>query len=510
MSHTGTALRLSASNYLTLFFKIIITIVLTRQMFLQLTHQDYGFWVLLWSIFGYSVLLDFGLGTALQKATSEAIVKQHWMEFNKQASTIVGNYVLLAFVIAVATVIAAPVLEKLFVLNDGSGDSSLQRTFIVFGIGTALLFPLGIFSEVLRGAQLIHVRNAIELCRELVNCVALVSALMLGWTLEYLALLAVFIQFVANIVMCCVAHRYLPRMRLSYTLYQPGKHAKLLKFSLVAYVVMLTNLLIYRTDQIVISVFSGVALVALYHVGVRVAELFRQLSSQLHDVLSPMAASLHCSRDSDGLRCLYQDSLRYVTFLVAIGIVPGLMYIDELIEIWLQLDDAATVLCAQILLLNTAVLVILRNTSNQLLLMCGHHRSCMMMGVVEALANLLFSIILLEYFGIIGVALGTLIPNIAIAVLINVPLAARFAALSQWQIYSGVAASFCVVVSMSSGLYWLLEYWLASYSQLLRMMFAVPVLIVGGIIATYAILMSDTERAAIRCYLFSGKAALST
>lgn len=67
MPHSKQLIKLTASNYLATVIKFIVMIYLTREMFLQLPKESYGFWALLWSIFGYSVLLDLGFGVALQK-----------------------------------------------------------------------------------------------------------------------------------------------------------------------------------------------------------------------------------------------------------------------------------------------------------------------------------------------------------------------------------------------------------------------------------------------------------
>ena len=59
------------SNYVLLGLRLLSTVVLTRALFTTFASEDYGFWALLWSVFAYALLLDFGLGTALQKYTSQ-------------------------------------------------------------------------------------------------------------------------------------------------------------------------------------------------------------------------------------------------------------------------------------------------------------------------------------------------------------------------------------------------------------------------------------------------------
>ncbi|HCX72161.1 MAG TPA: hypothetical protein DHM37_00400, partial [Candidatus Cloacimonas sp.] len=50
-------------TYSSVFVTFITAIYTTRILYLGLGEVAYGFWVLVWSIFGYSLLLDFGFGT---------------------------------------------------------------------------------------------------------------------------------------------------------------------------------------------------------------------------------------------------------------------------------------------------------------------------------------------------------------------------------------------------------------------------------------------------------------
>ena len=98
---TGHVSRMLASNYVALLVRMAIMIVLTREMFLLLPREAYGFWALLWSVFGYSVLLDLGFGTSVQKLTSEVMVHQRWHDYNRQLSSIITGYAGIAVLIVV-------------------------------------------------------------------------------------------------------------------------------------------------------------------------------------------------------------------------------------------------------------------------------------------------------------------------------------------------------------------------------------------------------------------------
>ena len=59
------------SNYLRTFVGIVVGLVTFRLLYQALPRESFGFWSLLWSVFGYGILLDFGFGFAAQKRVAE-------------------------------------------------------------------------------------------------------------------------------------------------------------------------------------------------------------------------------------------------------------------------------------------------------------------------------------------------------------------------------------------------------------------------------------------------------
>src|SRR5262249_39112031 len=169
-------LRSTASNYVFLVLRLVIGVLLTRVLFLSLPSQEYGFWVLMWSVFGYALLLDFGFGSALQKYASQATVHGDWSDFTRPFSTALFVYCGMSVLIAAVPRGSQPMLARALRL-EGSPEhiAHLEKTFLLFGLGRALLFPLGAFAEVLTGLHRIHLRNVIAALSLLVTAVLLIG-----------------------------------------------------------------------------------------------------------------------------------------------------------------------------------------------------------------------------------------------------------------------------------------------------------------------------------------------
>ena len=420
------------SNYGTLVLKLIITIFLTRILFMGLSRPDYGFWALLWSIFGYSLLLDFGFGVSVQKYTSEVYVNQDWDKYNQLISTVFFNYCMMSLVIILGTVGLSFFLDKLFSFPPGTDIKYYRDAFLIFGIGTAFVFPFGFFPEVLRGMQWITLRNWINLGWTVINFVIIAAVVLLGLKLREMAIVTVVGNLLSSLTMGYVCFKKIPRFRIRWKYYNRALLKSVMGFSMYAYIIMFSNLVIFRTDQVVISVMGTMALVGIYQIASRLAETYRQFAVQFNDNLGPVAATLFTAGNKEKLAGILVQSNRLIGFVSTLMLIPLLVYVKPLLQIWLKLTDADGIQSAILLLVSMYILVMFRSTTVQILLMSNEHKSLTRVAVIECIANLILSVLLIRRIGIIGVAIGTLIPNLFFAFAYNIPAACKFAHLKQW------------------------------------------------------------------------------
>lgn len=412
------------SNYLLLGLRILSMLWLTRAMFLHLSAAQYGFWALLWSVFGYTLLLDFGFGTAVQKWSGQTLADGDWGRLRGLLATLGLCYAGLGALIA-AVSLAAAVLLHLYLPH--SPELFLQQQVLaLFGVGTGLIFPTGMAAELLRGLGQIVLRNLIQGVTLLLQTGLSLWLLQQSPDLKYLTIVTLGCTLMGNLVMLAAALRLLPG---GHWKPDAGIVREVAAFSLPAWIITLTNLVIFRSDQIVIGATLGLGAIAGYQIAVRLADLFRQLTTQAHDALGPLAARAYHQNDQALIQRVLIQSNRRVTLLALMLGLPLWLVLPELLTLWLQIQDPLVFLCARLLLLSMIVQVSLRSSSTQILLMCQHERVLMWAALIEAGLNLSLSVLLVKRFGFYGVALGTLLPNLLLALAFNLPLACRVSGL---------------------------------------------------------------------------------
>jgi O-antigen/teichoic acid export membrane protein len=454
------------SNYLLLFLRIASVLILTRGLFINLGAEDYGFWALLWSMFGYTLLLDFGFGTAVQKWTSQTRVNGDWSRYGSLLSSLLACYGLMGALIALSSLPIAYWLPQWFHF---SGDPRpFQLIFVIFGVGSGLIFPTGLAAEMLRGLEQITLRNRIQGWTLMLQTIGSLLLVQFYPDLLLLTVWTLLTTLGGNLFMLRSALRALPA---NFKLGQPSRKllSEVASFSIYAWIITLTNLVIFRSDQLIIGASLGVGAIAGYQIANRLADLFRQLTTQLHDYLGPLAARAYSQGQQTLLNQTMLNTSRWVSLLAVLMGLPLAWFLPELLQLWLKLDSPDVRISAWVLLGSMFVQVSLRSTSTQILLMCQREQTLMWGALAEAFLNLGLSLVLAPRIGILGVALGTLLPNLLLAVVFNLPLASRVSNLNPWQFFRQTSGAAWLAGILATVIFWPLAQMLAPLPAVLRL-----------------------------------------
>src|SRR5438552_8706499 len=109
--------RNSLSNYIFLCIRLVLGMVLFRLIYQSLSPEEFGFWALLWSVFGYGILLDFGFGFTAQKRVAELSVHKDWKQLSQDLSTIFFVYVAIAVLLVAIGLFGSSSVIQLFKLT---------------------------------------------------------------------------------------------------------------------------------------------------------------------------------------------------------------------------------------------------------------------------------------------------------------------------------------------------------------------------------------------------------
>jgi O-antigen/teichoic acid export membrane protein len=423
-------------------------------LYRHLSQEQFGFWSLLWGIVTYTVLMDFGIGSTARVEVARRAGRDDWKDLNGLLSTMFWSYALMfAAVESVVLSMRPTVLHWIH----ADGNPEFAHAYVLFTAMIAASVPLGMVMEVLRGLQRFDLVNVWWSVGQILNLVLILSAVHFKWSFSHLVLGSVIAAIVPMAGGWISLRLLVPEISLNPLHYRLSRLRPVISFSAVAYLLSVAGLVIARTDQVVISVCLGVSMVAVYQAGFKVGDLYHFGMTQLGDQLSTAAAQSDGLGRRRDLGPLLAQSTRLTALFATPLFVLAMLYLDPLIHFltglapvpWIHYDVGVVLLVAQFSQLLT------HSCACPMFLGGGWERKLLKLKLTEAALNLGLSIVLAIKIGVLGVAIGTMLPVVAIGWLWVVPVTLRFTGMTLWQwvrtVYAPIAlpviASLCVAIA---------------------------------------------------------------
>ncbi len=502
-----TVVKNALTGYVRIFIRMGLGLVTFRMLYqgLSTVPEQFGFWSLLWAVFGYGILLDFGFGYSAQKRVAELSVHQDWPGLSRVLSTIFFFYCIMAAVAVGVGVLASGPLIDLFKVSAAHREE-YRFIMMVFLAGIGLCFPFGIFPEVLQGQQRIAASNNISIMATVLNFIAVGCVVYFHLSFLTLVILSLLSMLLPNIYAAKLSMDHLPGVRIRPSLFSWDTMFDTGKFSVYAYTNTLSNVLRNKTDQPVISSLLGVAAITPYQAGSKVGEMFGILTRQIADVLSPSAAHLHAKGDAQALRTMMINGMRFSVLAATPLYVVTAAYVDGVIRLLtgVKIVTGPMFWAGELLLFWYYSLVLTHWVFKTMFMMAGQERKMMQQGVTEAVCNLALSIGLTIWikhvwgvdWGILGVALGSVVPTFIFGWGFIWGWAAKEAGLGRWALFREVILKTWVAsvpMALLAAAFRFQPWWLSG-SNTLRVLLESSVVVAFGLVGLWKFALSPAER----------------
>lgn len=379
---------------------------------LKLTSQTlYGFWITIISILGYLSLTDLGLGMSLVRIIVELALKENIKSLNSIINTaffaFCGIGVLFFIIgISISTYLPSwfeiPQEESLLVL-------STYRVAIISG---ALALPLSVFNSIIVGFQKMAVLNISTNIISIIGIGLSIILLYSGIGIIALPLASLFTIFVGGIVNFFYAKKYFPGLKLNISAFNRADLKKLLSFGGYFQLGRVSNTVALSSDNIIISGALGSGNVTSYAFTSKLPIMFSVvLASKLPNAIFPAMTDMFANNEIDKLKQIYN---RLIFFAVRFAFFGGaLVFIlnPKFIKLWVGLENYGGDLLNFIFVL-WAIFDSIYRITTAIVFASGDLKNYTVAASIEAILNITISLILVGPFGLVGVALGTLISKL--------------------------------------------------------------------------------------------------
>jgi O-antigen/teichoic acid export membrane protein len=407
-----TIVRNVATRYLSVAAEMAIGLITLPFNLHHLGVEAYGLWMLTAGVTIHFSILDLGYGGAMVKFIAQYRAWKDSQALNEIASTLFFLFTALGVLAYLVAAGLAFNLEHVFRINHAQAEIG-KWILLIVSVNVAMNFPFSVYGGVTSGFQRYDINNIVAIVSNLLVAIVNIVVVLLGFGLIPLVAATALVRFLTYFVYRRSAFKVFPALRIRPSLFRRARLREVTGFSIYSSVVDWANKLNYELDEVVIGVFMGAAPVAAWAVADRIISGTQRLTNQGNAVLFPVVVDADATRQIGRLQKVLIEGTRLslATVLPIAAVLIVLAY--PLVETWVGAKMLVAAPVMQIL----AIAVALRvgnAMSTTLLKGAGQVRRVAIVNIVTGAVNLALSAALVRPYGLIGVALGTLIP-VAIA-----------------------------------------------------------------------------------------------
>ena len=412
MSLKIQALKNVASSWGGLAVNIAVGFFLSPFILHHLGDDAFGLWVLIFSLTGYYGIFDFGIRSSLIRYVSKFQATGDKDELARLVNTSLFTYTCVGLVLLVPTTIGAFYVDRLFHVPPAFIRDS-RLLFLMVGYSLALGFPLGISGGILEGMQRFYLINWTNIVSTLLRAVLIIYALRHGLGLLTVALITVSLPMITSAVRSVIAH-YLLTIPYGWRYVSRDSLRQVANYGSVTFMIIVAGRLRFKTDAVVIGSLLSAAAITHFSIGARLVDYAGEVVSSLAQIFTPMSSHFHATGDYTQLRKIFISGNRACALVMFPMTVAMVVMGKSVIEAWVgpRYVSSYTVL---LVLLIPSTLYWAQSTSNRILFGMSLHKSLAYIVLMEGIANLILSLVMVRPLGIVGDALGTAIPLLCTA-----------------------------------------------------------------------------------------------
>ena len=409
------------SNWTLNVVQILVFLVLTRFVVDALDRGVFGVWESILAAGGPLQLLILGVPMATVRAISSGMARDDPEAANQALGTALTlTLVMGAVTLAVAGLVYAAFDAALLQNPDWNLDAATLRdariAFWIFVATLAAGFALRLPYAVFDAHHDFVTRNMILGGGLLLRLGLTVLFLTLDASLKALATVQALVALAEFLLAWRVSRTRHPLVRFVPGRLERGPVVQLLSFSIFALLLNMGAMLAFRVDALVVGAFLDNDEVTTYGIGNKIFDPFINLLLAIGMVVMPMATALSAKgRLGEVAEILLKWSkvatcivLLLGTYLLVVG--PGFL------EWWI--GEKYVPACGrilQVLMVSFLAFLPVRGVVLPVLMGVNRPRKPALGLLTMGVANLLLSVALVRPYGVIGVALGTAIPNVIFA-----------------------------------------------------------------------------------------------
>lgn len=385
---------------------LFIPLVITPLMLTKLGKENYGIWLLIQSFTSYLGLLNLGLLQYLQNKVAGDYPTAGLLAIKTTYKSIQKFYFILAINVSILLILTLLLNSNLYFFN-----SEITFYFCISGLFFIWSFPTRVYEVVLRAIRKIKEQQIINTSLAIIRYLTLIILLLLNFgLLEIIILNGVFL-----IIPGIFFYFYLMKTLPGLTTYNLDSNRGELKKAIIPgfnfLVIQIASVFAFATDNFVIAANLDLQSVSRYGIAFSLIIFIIGIFSILPSVSQPTISLKYQLNDFSSIIKLYKN-LRHILLYVAGVFSIILIFSGKLLfSIWVG-DDVFPGYDIFILMVAFLIVQLILIIDDAIVMATMNHNTYSLVSIIEGTGNLIFSIILIKFLGLLGVILATVFMRI--------------------------------------------------------------------------------------------------
>jgi O-antigen/teichoic acid export membrane protein len=432
---------------ITLLSTVLISFFMMPFVIHSLGDKWYGLWIIIGSLMGYYSVMDFGLLSATQRYIAKTINSSQ-QELLKVFNTSSVALSILGFFILLVSIGIWASCE--YFVDDLEVLAVLKTLIIIAGVKSAIMLPFLVYAALLSAKLRFDIAAYLELFKLLLRTVLIIYFLLDGEGILALAYITLGCETVGYFILAYFAKKQFSKNYIFYSLrffdFQLLK--ELLNFGKFSFVYELGNTFTTQADNFVVSKYQGLAAVTHYNIALTIYSYAGQfISTTVYGLTTLFTISK--SESNEKLQSNFLLFTEITTIATIFTASAMIIFGGEFIILWMGEAFTDTY---EILIVFSFVLLFnfMHRTSVSLFFSLAMHKKMAYWSLGEGVVNLIFSIVLVNYYGLIGVAMGSLIAAILFKMVLYPSYACKLTGIKKqvyWKIHLRYLCFFALVIT---------------------------------------------------------------
>lgn len=448
-------------SYVSLIVSILISFLLVRYQLKFLGKDQYGVISLINSVIWYIVILDLGIGQTVTRYVTIYKDKGDKTQIERIAGYSFKNYIKIAAAGTVIGIVIILISPYVFKSLKSEQVYIFQQCFFISLMNAVLQIPGATFNAILMAYKEFSFIRVITIIKNALRLIIMLVLLKLGYGLIMVFVVDLILNQLVNIL-CYLQMRFGLKIKMDFKPIDEDIRKTLASYSFFVFLGIMADQIFWKTDSILLGVMSSITVVGIYNISAQLVNQYMMICGTFSSVFLPQLTEMINKKDSKKhINEFFTKASRYQFILVAMILINYIFLGKQFIILWVTNDMVDAYYYGLVIFISLTV-PMFQTTGCQILYAMNKHKARSIILLINAIANLVMSVVLFKFFGAMGPALATAIAMvIGNTIMMNIYYS-RVLDLKLIKFFKEVCLKISIVSVVVSFIYLLMNYEISS------------------------------------------------